>query len=42
MLPEETRAIQDPTPCPVGVSARLEDLQRRIRHRVIAKELGES
>jgi nicotinate phosphoribosyltransferase len=41
-LPEETRAIQDPTPCPVAVSDRLEDLQRRIRHRVIAKELGES
>jgi nicotinate phosphoribosyltransferase len=41
-LTPDTRAITNPTPCPVGVSSRLEALQQKVRHRVIAKELGES
>jgi len=41
-LPEGVRAIRDPRPYPVGISEQLEALQRRVRHSVIAKELGES
>ncbi|MDX9819538.1 nicotinate phosphoribosyltransferase [Desulfococcus multivorans] len=41
-LPEEVRAITDPEPYSVGISERLTALQRKVRHSVIAKELGES
>lgn len=41
-LAPATKSIKNPQLHPVGISDRLERLQRRVKHHIIEKELGES
>jgi len=41
-LPDPVKAITDPETYPVDISEKLETLQQKVKHQIVAKELGES
>ena len=41
-LDNDVKAIENPEPFPVEISPELQKLQKKVVHRVIEKELGES